>query len=36
MGHELWGEEGQSAREYLLWLGGILVIIAALSRVLWR
>ena len=36
MGYELWGEEGQSAREYLLWLGGVLAVMAALSRVRWQ
>ena len=36
MGEGLWGEEGQSAREYLLWLGGLLVVIAALLRVRWQ
>lgn len=36
MSYGLWGEEGQSAREYLIWLGGILVVIAALSRVRWQ
>lgn len=36
MGYDLCGEGGQSAKEYLLWLGGILVVIAALSRVRWQ